>query len=67
MENLIKINDTITWRNIEKAKIVSVEKLDDLALHLTLESYGTFYFDYPNTTVNDIKYNSIDNLINALK
>lgn len=67
MENLIKINDTITWRNIENAKIVSVEKLDDLALHLTLENYGTFYFDYPNTTVNDIQYNSIDNLINALK
>lgn len=67
MENLIKINDTITWRNIENAKIVSIEKLDNLALHLTLENYGTFYFDYPNTTVNDIKYDSIDNLINALK
>lgn len=67
MENLIKINDTITWRNIENAKIVSVEKLDEIALHLTLENYGTFYFDYTNTTVNDIQYNSIDNLINALK
>lgn len=67
MENLIKINDTITWRNIENAKIVNVEKLDEIALHLTLESNGTFYFDYPNTTVNDIQYDSIDKLINALK
>ena len=67
MENLIKINNTITWRNIENAKIFNVEKLDEIALHLTLENYGTFYFDYPNTTVNDIQYDSIDNLINALK
>jgi len=36
MENLIKINNTITWRDIENAEIVSVEKLDELALHLTL-------------------------------
>ena len=67
MENLIKINNTITWRDIENAEIVSVEKLDELALHLTLAEYGTYYFDYPNTSVNDINYKSIDELITALK
>lgn len=66
MENLIKINDTITWRDIADAKIISVVKLDEMALHLTLEECGTFYFDYPNTSVNEINYNSIDKLINAL-
>jgi hypothetical protein len=67
MENLIKINNTITWRDIENAKIVSVEKLDELALHLTLAEYGTYYFDYPNTSVNVINYNNIDELITILK
>jgi hypothetical protein len=66
MENLIKINNTITWRDIKDAKIVSVVKLDELALHLTLAEYGTYYFDYPNTSVNEINYNSIDQLINTL-
>jgi hypothetical protein len=67
MENLIKINNTITWRNIENAEIIDVQKLDELALHLTLADYGTYYFDYPNTSVNDINYKSIDELIIALK
>jgi hypothetical protein len=67
MENLIKINNKITWRDIMDAEIVSVVKLDEYALHLTLAEYGTYYFDYPNTSVNDINYNSIDELINALK
>jgi hypothetical protein len=67
MENLIKINNKITWRNIESAEIVSVEKLDELALNLTLAEYNTYYFDYPNTSVNKINYKSIDELIIALK
>jgi len=67
MENLIKINNTITWRDIENAKIVSVEKLDELALHLTLAEYGIYYFDYPNTSVNGINYKTIDELITILK
>jgi hypothetical protein len=66
MENLIKINDTITWRDIKDAKIVSVVKLDEMALNLTLAEYNTYYFDYPNTSVNEINYNSIDELINIL-
>ena len=67
MENLIKINNTISWREIENAKIVSVVKLDEMALHLTLAEYGTYYFDYPNTSVNEINYKNIDELIAALK
>jgi len=67
MENLIKINNTITWRNIDSAEIISVVKLDEMALNLTLAEYNTYYFDYPNTSVNGINYNSIDELINALK
>jgi hypothetical protein len=67
MENLIKKDNTITWRNIENAEIIDVQKLDEMALHLTLAEYGTYYFDYPNTSVNEINYNSIDELINALK
>lgn len=67
MENLIKINNTITWRNIENAEIIDVQKLDELALHLTLENYGTFYFDYVNTSVNEINYKNIDELITILK
>lgn len=67
MENLIKINNTITWRQIENAEIINVEKLDELALHLTLENYGTFYFDYVNTSVNEINYKNIDELIIILK
>lgn len=67
MENLIKINNTITWRDIQNAKIVSVVKLDELALNLTLAEYNTYYFDYPNTSVNEINYNNIDELIAALK
>ncbi len=67
MENLIKINNTITWRNIENAEIIDVQKLDELALNLTLAEYNTYYFDYPNTSVNDINYKTIDELINALK
>ena len=66
MENLIKINNKITWRDISDAEIVSIIKLDEIALHLTLADYGTYYFDYPNTSVNEINYNSIDKLINAL-
>jgi len=66
MENLIKINNTITWRDIKDAKIVSVVKLDELALHLTLYDCGTYYFDYPNTSVNEINYKNIDELINTL-
>jgi len=49
MENLIKKDNTISWRNIENAEIIDVQKLDELALHLTLAEYGTYYFDYPNT------------------
>jgi len=67
MENLIKINSKITWRHIDNAEIIDVQKLDELALHLTLAEYGTYYFDYPNTNVNEINYNNIDELINALK
>jgi hypothetical protein len=67
MENLIKKDNTITWRHIEKAEIINVEKLDEMALHLTLAEYGTYYFDYPNTSVNDINYKTIDELINILK
>ena len=67
MENLIKINNTITWRNIENAEIINVEKLDELALNLTLAEYNTYYFDYPNTSVNDINYKTIDELITILK
>jgi hypothetical protein len=67
MENLIKKDNTITWRNIENAEIIDVQKLDELALHLTLAEYGTYYFDYPNTSVNKINYKTIDELINALK
>jgi len=67
MENLIKKENKITWRNIENAEIIDVQKLDELALHLTLAEYNTYYFDYPNTSVNDINYKNIDELINALK
>ncbi len=67
MENLIKINNTINWRNIENAEIIDVQKVDEMALHLTLKNYGTYYFDYPNTSVNDINYKTIDELINILK
>jgi hypothetical protein len=67
MENLIKINNKITWRHIENAEIIDVQKLDELALNLTLAEYNTYYFDYPNTSVNDINYNTIDELINILK
>jgi len=67
MENLIKKENTITWRDIQNAEIINVEKLDELALHLTLVEYGTFYFDYQNTSVNKINYKNIDELINILK
>lgn len=67
MENLIKINNTITWRDIQNAEIVNVEKLDELALNLTLAEYNTYYFDYLNTSVNKINYKNIDELINILK
>ena len=67
MENLIKINNTINWRNIENAEIIDVQKLDELALNLTLAEYNTYYFDYPNTSVNDINYKTIDELITILK
>lgn len=67
MENLIKINNTITWRKIENAEIIDVEKLDEFALHLTLAECGTYYFDYPNTSVNEINYKNIDELIIILK
>ena len=67
MENLIKKDNTITWRNIENAEIINVEILDELALHLTLAEYGTYYFDYPNTSVNKINYKTIDELIIILK
>jgi hypothetical protein len=67
MENLIKKDNTINWRNIENAEIIDVQKLDELALHLTLADYGTYYFDYPNTSVNRINYKTIDELIIALK
>ena len=67
MENLIKKDNKITWRNIENAEIIDVQKLDEMALHLTLADYGTYYFDYPNTSVNDINYKSIDELILILK
>ena len=66
MENLIKKDNTITWRDIQNAEIISVVKLDEMALHLELNEYGTFYFDYPNTSVNKINYKSIDELINIL-
>jgi len=67
MENLIKKDNTIIWRDIQNAEIINVEKLDEMALHLTLEKYGTYYFDYPNTSVNGINYKTIDELINILK
>jgi len=67
MENLIKKDNTISWRQIENAEIINVEKLDEMALHLTLADYGTYYFDYPNTSVNKINYKTIDELINILK
>jgi len=67
MENLIKKDNTITWRDIQNAEIINVEKLDELALHLTLAEYGTFYFDYLNTSVNKINYKTIDELITILK
>lgn len=67
MENLIKKDNTITWRDIQNAKIVSVVKLDEMALNLTLAEYNTYYFDYPNTSVNGINYKTIDELINVLK
>lgn len=67
MENLIKINNTITWRDIENAKIIDVQKLDEFALNLTLAEYNTYYFDYPNTSVNKINYKTIDELITILK
>jgi hypothetical protein len=67
MENLIKKDNTITWRNIKNAEIIDVQKLDELALHLTLAEYGTYYFDYPNTSVNGINYKTIDELILILK
>ena len=67
MENLIKTNSKISWRHIENAEIIDVQKLDELALHLTLAEYGTYYFDYPSTSVNDINYKNIDDLIIILK
>jgi len=67
MENLIKKDNTISWREIENAEIINVEKLDEMSLHLTLAEYGTYYFDYPNTSVNEINYKTIDELINILK
>ena len=67
MENLIKKDNTISWRQIENAEIINVEKLDEMSLHLTLADYGTYYFDYPNTSVNGINYKTIDELINILK
>jgi len=67
MENLIKKDNTITWRDIENAEIINVEKLDELALNLTLAEYNTYYFDYPNTSVNGINYKTIDELITILK
>jgi len=67
MENLIKKDNTISWRHIENAKIINVEKLDELALNLTLAEYNTYYFDYPNTSVNGINYKTIDELITTLK
>ena len=67
MENLIKKENTISWRQIENAEIIDVQKLDELALNLTLAEYNTYYFDYPNTSVNDINYKTIDELITILK
>ena len=67
MENLIKKDNTITWRDIQNAEIINVEKLDELALNLTLAEYNTYYFDYPNTSVNGINYKNIDELIIILK
>ena len=67
MENLIKKDNMITWRDIYYAEIINVEKLDELALNLTLAEYNTYYFDYPNTSVNGINYKTIDELINILK
>ena len=63
MENLIKINSKISWRHIENAEIIDVQKLDEFALNLTLAEYNTYYFDYPNTSVNGINYKTIDELI----
>ena len=67
MENLIKKDNTISWRDIQNAEIINVEKLDELALNLTLAEYNTYYFDYPNTRVNEINYKTIDELITILK
>jgi hypothetical protein len=67
MENLIKINNTITWRDIQNADIIDIQKLDEIALNLTLAEYNTYYFDYPNTSVNGINYKTIDELIIILK
>ena len=67
MENLIKKDNMITWRDIYYAEIINVEKLDELALNLTLAEYNTYYFDYPNTSVNGINYKTIDELITILK
>ena len=67
MENLIKKDNTISWRDIENDKIIEVQKLDEFALNLTLAEYNTYYFDYPNTSVNDINYKTIDELITILK
>ena len=67
MENLIKKDNTISWRHIDNAEIIDVQKLDELALNLTLAEYNTYYFDYPNTSVNDINYKNIDELIIILK
>jgi hypothetical protein len=67
MENLIKINNTITWRDIKLAEIIDVQKLDEFALNLTLAEYNTYYFDYTNTSVNKINYKTIDELIIILK
>lgn len=67
MENLIKKDNTISWREIENTEIINVEKLDEMALHLTLAEYGTYYFDYQNTSVNGKNYKTIDELITILK
>jgi ferritin-like protein len=67
MENLIKKDNTITWRDIQNADIIDIQKLDEMALNLTLAEYNTYYFDYPNTSVNGINYKTIDELITILK
>ena len=67
MENLIKKDNTISWRDIQNAEIINVEKLDEMALNLTLAEYNTYYFDYPNTSVNGKNYKTIDELITILK